>query len=198
VPGQVGTRLDTIPADIPYLHANAGLVAQWREKVGPMPAFKVGIAWQGDPTYRWDRQRSIPLAQFAPLAAIAGVRLLSLQKGPGVEQLDTVEGWFPVDDLAGRLDEQSGPFMDTAAVMMNLDLVISADTAIAHLAGALGVPTWLALPTDPHWPWMSSRDDTPWYPTMRLFRQRRRGLWGEVFSRMASALASLVAARTGG
>jgi Flp pilus assembly protein TadD len=198
VPGLMGTRLDTIPAGVPYLHADPGLVAHWRERLSPVPGFKVGIAWQGDPTYRWDRQRSIPLAQFAPLAALPGVRLLSLQKGLGVEQLELVEGWFEVDDLGGRLDEEHGAFMDTAAVIMNLDLVVSPDTAIAHLAGALGVPTWLALGADPHWPWMQGRDDSPWYPTMRLFHQRRPGVWGEVFSRMAAALEPIVAARSAG
>jgi Tfp pilus assembly protein PilF len=196
VPRLVGTRLETIPAEIPYLHADPGLVAEWRERLAPVEGFKVGIAWQGDPTYRWDRQRSIPLAQFVPLASIAGVRLFSLQKGPGVEQLGGMEGWLAIDDLGGRLDEQAGAFMDTAAVMMNLDLVISPDTVIAHLAGALGVPTWLALAADPHWPWLMDRDDTPWYPTMRLFRQRRPGVWGGVFARMTAALEPLAAART--
>ncbi len=188
VPGLLGTTLETIPAEVSYLEPDPGRVAHWREKLEPVRAFKIGIAWQGDPTYRWDHQRSIPLAEFARLAAIEGVRLFSLQKGHGTDQLATVACWFTVDDLGGRLDEEAGPFMDTSAIIRNLDLVISADTVLAHLAGALGKPVWLPLATAAHWAWLSERDDSPWYPTLRLFRQRQPGLWGEVFSRMAAAL----------
>ena len=109
------------------------------------------------------------MAHFAPLASLPGVRLISLQKGFGSEQVATVD--FPVLDLSGRLDEVAGPFMDTAAVIRNLDLVVTADTAIAHLAGALGVPVWVALQFSADWRWLLGRDDSPWYPTMRLFRQ---------------------------
>src|SRR5262249_6387827 len=142
--------------------------------------FRVGIAWQGDPTYRWDRQRSIPLVNFAPLAAVEGVQLISLQKGPGVEQLSEVAERFAVRDLAACLDVAKGAFRATAAIRKNLDLVIAPAPAVAHLAGALGVPVWLALPAQPHWVWMLDRDDSPWYPTLRLFRQRHAG-WDDVF-----------------
>src|SRR5262249_40614260 len=152
---------------------------------------KVGICWQGNPDYKADRERSFPLAEFAPLARVPGVQLVSLQKGHGREQLAQVSAQFAVIDLASRLDLFSGPFMDTAAVMKSLDLIITADTAIAHLAGALGVPIWIALPYVAHWCWLWDRDDSPWYPTARLFRQPERGNWKPVFSRIAEALAEL-------
>jgi hypothetical protein len=112
--------------------------------------------------------------------------LISLQKGFGSEQVATVD--FPLQDISGRLDEAAGPFMDTAAVIRNLDLVIAPDTAIAHLAGALGAPVWLALQFSADWRWLEGRDDSPWYPTMRLFRQTTFSHWPDVFERMASAV----------
>jgi hypothetical protein len=138
--------------------------------------------------YRSDRDRSIPVSRFEPLARCSGVRLLSLQKHDGVEQLHEVADRFPVIDLGSRLDEASGAFMDTAAVMMNLDLVVTSDTAIAHLAGALGAAVWVAIPFAPDWRWLLDRSDSPWYPTMRLFRQERRGDWQGVFRRIEAAL----------
>jgi hypothetical protein len=122
------------------------------------------------------------------------VHLLSLQKGPGREQLPAIPGRLPVTDLGGQLDETTGAFMDTAAVMKNLDLVITSDTAIAHLAGALGVPVWVALNDVPDWRWLLDREDSPWYPTMRLFRQSRPGQWADVFERIAEALHRRLAA----
>jgi tetratricopeptide (TPR) repeat protein len=191
--GLFGTTPENAPADIPYLFADPGLVEHWRRELAPdFPRFKVGVVWQGNPRYKGDRQRSIPLARFEPLARTPGVRLFSLQKGFGSEQLRDAD--FPVVDLGPRLDEASGPFMDTAAVMKNLDLIVTPDTAVAHLAGALGVPVWLALAYSPHWVWMLARGDTPWYPSMRLFRQRRWGDWDEVFGRMAVELGQLAAA----
>ena len=139
----------TIPAEVPYLWADPGLTDQWRRELAAIDGFKIGIVWQGSRDYPSDRWRSIPLAQFAPLASLPGVRLISLQKGFGSEQIAAVD--FPVLDLAARLDEAAGPFMDTAAVIRNLDLVVTVDTAIAHLAGALGAPVWLALQFSPDW-----------------------------------------------
>ena len=135
------------------------------------------------------------MAQFAPLARLPGVRLISLQKGFGSEQIAAVD--FPVLDLSDRLDEAAGPFMDTAAVIRNLDLVVTADTAIAHLAGALGAPVWLALQLSPDWRWLLGRDDSPWYPTMRLFRQTTFGQWPDVFERIAEAAARHCRSETG-
>jgi tetratricopeptide (TPR) repeat protein len=192
LPAIFHTTLKTVPATIPYLEPDAKLVERWRRELEPLKGFKIGIAWQGTPAFRYDRQRSIPLAWFAPLAGVVGVHLISLQKGPGADQLPGLQGRFPVVDLGGRLDDASGPFMDTAAIMKNLDLVISSDTAIPHLAGALGVPVWVALALVPDWRWLLEREDCPWYPTMRLFRQSRLDEWEDVFARLTTQLQILV------
>jgi tetratricopeptide (TPR) repeat protein len=183
LPRLLGTTLANIPADIPYLHADPVLVAQWRQRLSDYPGFKIGIVWHGNPKHARDRQRSVPLNVFTPLAQVKGVRLFSLQKGPGTEQLQNAR--LPIVDLDSRLDVATGPFLDTAAVMKNLDLVISVDTAAGHLAGALGVPVWLALTCEPDWRWLLDREDSPWYPTARLFRQKAFGNWEEVFQSMA-------------
>jgi hypothetical protein len=195
LPEILRTTMETMPAPVPYLRPDSKLVDRWREELDEGPAFHVGIVWQGDPAYRWDKQRSIPLARFAPLADIEGVRLYALQKGPGCEQITTLDGRFSLVDLGPRLDETTGAFEDTAAVIANLDLVISPDTAVAHLAGALGKPVWLALAKVPHWVWGTEGERTPWYPSMRIFRQRWAGDWTELFDRMATALRREVAAQ---
>ncbi len=133
----------------------------------------------------------MPACCLAPLARAEGVHLISLQKGTGAEQLADDANPFSVTDLGSDFDEGSGAFMDTAAVMQQLNLVVSVDTAVAHCAGALGVPVWVALPFVPHWPWMLQREDSPWYPTMRLFRQKRWGDWDNVFQRIVQALRKL-------
>jgi tetratricopeptide (TPR) repeat protein len=186
-----GTTLTSIPSSVPYIHAEPSLIERWQQELACVTELKVGIAWQGSLNYRWDRQRSIPLIEFAPLAAVPGVRLLSLQKGFGSEQVASAAGRLQIMDLSKRLDVEAGAFMDTAAVMTNLDLVITSDTATAHLAGALGVPVWVALPFVADWRWLREREDCPWYPTMRLFRQHRPGDWAEVFERLASELRRL-------
>jgi hypothetical protein len=188
VPYLLGTTLATIPADVPYVFPDPELVERWRREMSAVGGFKVGIAWRGSATYPGDTQRSIPLRHFGPLAGVAGVQLFSLQKGPGSEELQALEGRFPVTDLASRLDEKTGAFMDTAAVMKSLDLIITADTSIGHLAGALGVPVWLALGLTPHWPWFLHRESTPWYPMHRLFRRDASETWDDLFERMAGAL----------
>jgi tetratricopeptide (TPR) repeat protein len=185
LPGIFGTTIDTIPAAEGYLAADPKLVEHWRGVLGDRPRRRIGICWQGSFSYLGDELRSIGLAEFAPLA-IEGVELVSLQKGFGSEQLAKVD--FPVRDLGPDFDEGRGAFMDTAAVMKNLDLVISVDTSVAHLAGALGVETWLALALVPDWRWLLDRTDSPWYKSVRLFRQTRLGDWPEVFGRMAEAL----------
>jgi hypothetical protein len=186
VPGALGTTAATIPCEVPYLWADAELTDKWRAELAGTSGLKIGIAWQGSREFPMDRWRSIPLAQFAPLANMPGVRLISLQKGFGSKQVATVD--FPVLDLSGRLDEVAGAFVDTAAVIRGLDLVVTSDTAIAHLAGALGVPVWVALPLAPNWRWLLDRDESPWYPTMRLFRQTTIGGWPDVFERIAQAV----------
>jgi hypothetical protein len=189
VPYRLGVALDSIPGEVPYLAADPGLAADAARRIRRRGGFAVGIAWQGNPVFPQDCHRSMPLRHFAPLAAIPGVRLFSLQKGFGAEQL--AQAPFPVEDLGGALDASGGAFTDTAAAMTALDLVVVSDSAVAHVAGALGRPVWTILPLAPDWRWLLGRDDTPWYPTVRLFRQRRLGDWDEVFARIAAALAAL-------
>ena len=190
LPRLLGTTLATVPAMVPYLAAAADLVAQRRREFARLPGFRLGIAWQGNPRYRQDGLRSFRLEQLEPLAGIAGVRLVSLQVGPGSEQLGERAGRFTVAEPDG------GPadLMDTAGLLQNLDLVVAPDTAVAHLAGALGVPAWVALPVAADWRWLVERSDSPWYPTLRLFRQARWGDWGAVFERMAGAAAARLGA----
>jgi tetratricopeptide (TPR) repeat protein len=203
LPRILKTTLDTIPAEVPYLFADDALVMEWRARLEAVlgarnqPAAQVspglsdlhwvGINWRGSGDYR--RQRDIPLHMFASLAQIPGVRLVSLQKVPGEE---APAGAGPMIHDLGEFDTSHGPFMDTAAIMMNLDLVITSDTSIAHLAGALGVPVWVGLPFVPDWRWMLERSDSPWYPTMRLFRQKKPGNWAGVFEEIGAALAERV------
>jgi tetratricopeptide (TPR) repeat protein len=188
LPHLLGITLATIPASVPYVFADPDLVEHWRQELSEIRGYKVGIAWRGGKVYPADAHRSIPLAYMAPLVSVEGIHLISLQKGPGSEELAALGGHFAVTDLASRLDEQSGAFMDTAAVMKSLDLVISVDTSIGHLAGALGVPTWLALGMIPHWFWFTHREDSAWYPGHRLFRRTLGQSWDDVFQRMAGEL----------
>lgn len=191
LPRLLGTTSETIPADVPYLHADPELVADWRQALAPVRGFRVGIAWQGSVRNAWDRHRSVGLADFEPLARIDSVHLISLQKGPGSEQVRDLGGRFPVVSLSEQIDSTAGAFMDTAAIIRNLDLVISVDTSVAHLAGGLGAPAWIALPYTPDWRWQLGRDDSPWYPSVRLFRQSAPGDWDAVFTRMAEGLRAL-------
>jgi len=187
VPGLCQTNLDNIPSQAPYIFTDPALVAEWKQRLTPLAGLKIGIVWQGSPEHTEDRNRSIALAAFAPLAAVPGVTLITLQKGVGVEQIAMLNGQFALVDFNGVAEETDG-FLRTAAIMANLDLVISVDTAVAHLAGAMGLPVWLLLPIAPDWRWLLNREDSPWYPTLRIFRQTRRGDWHEVLARMAQAL----------
>ena len=193
VPRLLGTTLDNIPAAVPYLSADPDLVAHWRSELAPVRGFRVGIVWQGNQQYSWNWYRSVKLADFEPLARVEAVRLISLQKGPGSEQVRELKGRFPLVNLGEQLDGSAGAFMDTAAIIANLDLVISVDTSIIHLAGALGAPAWLALAFTPDWRWMLTRTDSPWYLTVRLLRQNAPGEWGDVFRWMADELRTLAA-----
>lgn len=195
--GVFGTRVDSVPASIPYLGAEPARVADWAARIGAA-GFKVGVVWQGNADPEVDMARSMPLTAFAPLAAIPSVRLISLQKGGGVEQLDALPPGMRVETLGDDFDAGPDAFLDTAAAMMHLDLVVTCDTSIAHLAGALGRPVWVALKKDAEWRWLRDRDDSPWYPTMRLFRQRSSGDWSSVFAEMATRLAEAARARAGG
>jgi tetratricopeptide (TPR) repeat protein len=188
LPWILGTTLETVPAPIPYLHPRPDLLESWGRELRPLGRLLVGVAWQGSAAYGHDRLRSFRLAQLEPLARLPDVTLVSLQKGPGAEQVRELAGKFPIVDLTDRIDRDTGPFLDTAAIIKNLDLVISCDSAVAHLAGALGATVWLAHTHVCDWRWLLGRDDSPWYPTARLFRQHSLGDWQGVFSRMAEAL----------
>ena len=196
LPGVFGTRLESVPANVPYLQARDEDVAMWRDRLAALSGFRIGIAWQGSATHQRDRDRSIPLTAFELLARVDGVSFVSLQKDAGTEQL--CDAAFEIHQLGDEWDTPSRPLVDTAAVMMNLDLVITADTALAHLAGALGRPVWVGLNTRCDWRWMQRRDDSPWYPTMRLFRQSRAGDWAEPFGRITAELSAVKQPRQAG
>jgi tetratricopeptide (TPR) repeat protein len=187
LPAVLRTTLETVPAKVPYLAASEAAIAKWKPIIDAIPGFRVGVTWQGRPDHGNDRFRSIPLKAFAPLASIPGVSLVPLQKGFGREQVESCG--FPLADLGDAY--QAGDWMDTAAVASQLDLIISPDSSIAHLGGALARPTWIALPRPAEWRWLRDREDSPWYPTARLFRQDRIGDWGPVFARMAHELESI-------
>jgi tetratricopeptide (TPR) repeat protein len=194
LPRAFGTRLETIPAAVPYLTAEPALREMWLKRIGAQ-GFKIGVVWQGNSDPEADRARSMPVTALAPLTGIAGVRLISLQKGAGEEQLSTLPPSFRIETLDANFDAGPDAFVDTAAVMTCLDLVVTCDTSVAHLAGALAVPVWVALKSDAEWRWLTGRADSPWYPTMRLFRQRRRGVWSDVLEAMAGELAQLAERR---
>jgi len=191
LPLAMGTTPASIPPPVPFLVAEPDRMKRWREKIGT-GGFKVGVSWQGNPAGEIDKGRSAPLAHFAAFAAVPGVRLISLQKHHGVEQLRDLPAGMIVEELGPDFDESGGAFMDCAAAIMSLDLVVTTDTAIAHLAGTLGRPVWIVLQAAPHWVWMLERGDCPWYPSARLFRQSEAGDWRAPFSEMARTLADAV------
>jgi Flp pilus assembly protein TadD len=186
IPHYCKTRIDSIPATIPYLQAEARRVEKWAALL-PKDGLRVGLVWKGNPLFDNDADRSLPsLDVLAPLGKAAGVNFISLQKGEGEDEAIQTPGGLHLIHLGSQLTD----FADTAAVIANLDLVICVDTAVAHLAGALGKPCWVLLPdykTD--WRWMADRTDTPWYPgTMRLFRQPTMGDWNSVVVEVVDAL----------
>ena len=178
-----------------YLSAEPELASRWAANIRST-GFKIGICWQGNPQSRIDVGRSIPLRAFHKLSLIPGVRLISLQKNYGLDQLSDMPGGMKVENLGEDFDAGRHAFVDSAAVMEHLDLIITSDTSVAHLAGALGRPTWVALKHVPDWRWMLDRRDCPWYPTMRLFRQRTPGDWASVFHDISIELNALLARRS--
>ena len=184
VPRLLGTTLDEVPAAVPYLAADAEVAAAWSQRLRDLPGRKVGLVWAGLPQYADDAHRSLPLAQLAPLGTVSGVTFVSLQTGAAAGQAITPPPGLTIHDASPGLRD----FADTAALVAALDLVISVDTAAAHLAGALGRPVWLLNRFDTDWRWLTERADSPWYPTMRIFRQPRRGDWESVISRVRAEL----------
>ena len=189
LPRVFGTTLGTIPRQVPYLHAAHAMVENWRERLAvDAGSLNVGLAWAGHPAFKGDRLRSPRhLSLLAPLVKIRKARFVSLQKGEASNQTrNPPEGMNLVD-----WTEELKDFADTAALIANLDLVISSDTAVVHLAGAMGKPVWVLLPFAPDWRWLLEREDSPWYPTMRLFRQPAIGDWDSVMQKVVDALAKL-------
>jgi Flp pilus assembly protein TadD len=184
LPRIFGTELDSIPAEVPYIEAPVERVQRWSGRLGGEGALKVGVVWAGNPEHKNDRYRSIRLAALAPLWQVAGVRFISLQKGPAAAEITALAADVEWVNLGPELAD----FTDTAAVISQLDLVLCVDTAVAHLAGALGKPVWLMVAQPADFRWLEGREDSPWYPTMRLFRQSRRGDWDEVIGRVKVAL----------
>jgi ADP-heptose:LPS heptosyltransferase len=184
LPGIFDTTLKSIPSHIPYITPDPILVDQWTSRLNVNDDLKIGIVWAGNPDHTRDRDRSCSLADFAKLADIPGLSFYSLQKGHNSIASDNPH----IEMKIVNLDNELTDFADTAAVIANLDLVISVDTAVAHLTGAIGKPVWTLLPFAPDWRWLLKRNDSPWYPTMRLFRQNQPGDWTEVFEQVREEL----------
>lgn len=190
LPRIFGTTLDTIPADVPYLRPDPARLARWQAALGGATALKVGVVWAGNARHKGDRQRSLSAAAVLPRLVMPGVQLYSLQKEPRPDDGEVLAALgSDIVDLAPAL----GDFADTAAAVAALDLVIAVDTSVAHLAGALGRPVWMLTPYALDWRWLRDREDSPWYPTMRLFRQPAPREWDDPLLRISAALAVLAA-----
>jgi hypothetical protein len=171
LPRVLGTTLDTLPAKVPYLHADPALIERWaRRLAGTGSGLKVGIAWAGNPKHAGDRRRSIPLERLAPILDVPGIRFYSLQVGERAGDLARLPGAQARDKVVDLAPELTS-YAETAALLAHLDLLVSVDTSVVHLAGALGRPCWVMMPFSPDWRWLLERDDSFWYPTLRLFRQ---------------------------
>lgn len=192
LPYALGCGMADIPADIPYLRPDPADVVLWRQKLEECPGLKIGLTWAGAPrpgapeAVLLDSRRSFDLETFAPLAAIPGLSLISLQLGPRAAQALVPPRGMTLFDMTGDIRD----FSDTAALIANLDLVISVDTSVVHVAGAIGAPVWVLSRHDGCWRWFLDRDDSPWYPSVRIFRQTRRGDWSETITQVAERLAA--------
>jgi tetratricopeptide (TPR) repeat protein len=187
LPRILDTTIENLPAQLPYLAANADRLLELRSALDVSSKLNVGIVWRGNPAHQNDRFRSLRPTQLLPLAQLPGVRLYSLQKGVGREELAALTTPSNIVDLADSLED----FYDTAAVVANLDLVIGCDTSVVHLAGALAVPTWVLLSAAADWRWLQTRTDSPWYPNVKLFRQQCLGNWDDVIQAAKQSLAQL-------
>jgi hypothetical protein len=183
LPLAFGTDLATIPASVPYLFADSVATEAWRRRIGT-DGIRIGLVWAGWSGHNRNHRRSLSLASLAPLASVKGLRFFSLQKGPPSGELAGRAAALDIVDMAPELDDLA----DTAAAIAALDLVISVDTSVAHLAGALGKPVWILLPYAPDFRWLLDREDSPWYPTARLFRQPVADTWVPVIARLTGDL----------
>ncbi|MBV9567342.1 MAG: tetratricopeptide repeat protein [Hyphomicrobiales bacterium] len=190
LPRIFGTRLDTVPRTASYLHVEPSRAASWKARLDtlvPSGFRRVGIAWAGRSTHNNDLNRSMKLSDFGAIAALEGIALISLQKGIGQTAIADYYGRAPLLNLGAEVDD----FLDTMSIIDTLDAIITVDTAIAHLAAAMGKTVWILLPFAPDWRWLLERSDTPWYPSARLFRQRSPGEWNGVMQAVAKALSAL-------
>ena len=199
IPRVLKTTLETIPQQTPYLEHDEALTAEWKKKLADDQTFKVGICWNGNAQYRSASLRraviakSVELSLLEPLSEIEGVTLYSLQRVTGEDQLQQCTFKDKIGAFDHSFDQQHGRFMDTAAVMQQLDLIITVDTGTAHFAGALHRPTWIMLPFPADWRWLRNRTDSPWYPTVQLFKQTKTGDWQPVIKQITKELKRLAA-----
>jgi Flp pilus assembly protein TadD len=187
----LGIRADNIPGPSPYLRIPDNLVGYWRTQLNrllPPARLRVGLVWQGNADHQADMFRSFALREMEPLCGVEGVQFINLQFGKGSEQLQSWQGSQPIYGLPDNIDQSSGAFMDTAAILHHLDWIVTSDTSMAHLAGALARPTMVMLGFTPDWRWLLDREDSPWYPTLRLFRQTCVGDWRSVAIQVRNAL----------
>jgi hypothetical protein len=187
LPRLAGTRVENVPAPIPYLHADPARVAQWAVRLDglvPKGYRRIGLIWAGRPTHNNDRNRTALLAELAAIGDVPGIALLALQKGPKTGQAGGWYGRAPLINLGAEIQD----YDDTMAILANIELLVTVDTSVAHLAGAMGRPVWIMLPFAPDWRWLLGRADTPWYPSVRLFRQSTVRRWDDVLGAVATAL----------
>lgn len=196
LPRMFNTQLQNIPCQVPYLQASKELTTYWADKLKDDHNFKIGIVWEGSPYYEQFKtaasKKSVPLNTFIPLTQLPGVSVYALQKMNGLEQLDALPNTVKIHRFDEDFDIKNGRFMDTAAIVNSLDLVISVDTSVAHLCGALARPVWVLLPSVADWRWMLNRTDCPWYPTMQLYRQNVQGDWQSVMQTVITQLKPLI------
>ncbi len=193
LPEVFGTTIETIPQPIPYLFVSHEHIDYWSERIKDDHHFKIGLCWNGE--NRPDPQtwtRSIALEKLVPILQLPNTTFYSLQTGSGLEQINTLPSTCSINILDDNFDKDHGAFVDTAALMKNLDLVITIDTSIAHLAGALGIPVWVMIPYANEWRFFRDRADSPWYPTMRLFRQSARNDWQTPIEQIMISLKSFI------
>jgi tetratricopeptide (TPR) repeat protein len=190
LPGVLGIQEAEFAAKLPYLHPDPADVAAWRQRLAPLPGLRVGLVWSGNPKFGADRRRSLPLAAFAPLFAVPGVSFVGLQKGEAAAAEIAALNLLNLTDVAPDLTD----FADTAAALTALDLLITVDTAVAHLAGAMLRPVWMLNRVDTDWRWQRARTDSPWYPSLHLFRQATPGDWKPVIEALCTALVARIAA----